>query len=297
MTGSIYIPNFCDSEETRGFKSYVDYLAGFVLSMFEWRMNFAPSYAPEWWLASRGHCGIFFNGGKPVIACGGYTGSPTAYGFGDKYIGSDFSGSTYAGEVGKDVVVLWNNRTLSPDTPIISSYARRFVESDKSVLNVLRGTRITNLVTAADNTDKTTLDGVVKAIKDGDTVVKIPPSYREIDALDNGSKRFDVIRLTDPKDTDKLQYLSRYRDDILASFLQEYGLDVDVINKGSQVTKDEIHSMSAAVSAVISQRLECRERDLDIVRGWGFEIEVKPGNMRRVIDESEVDSSDSSYDN
>ena len=99
--------------------------------------------------------------------------------------------------------MLWNNYTLSPDTQTVSAYAERYVESDKSILNVLRGTRITNLVTATDNTDSQTLNNVVNAIANGDTVVKIPPVYREIDALDNGTKRFDVMRLTDPKDTDK----------------------------------------------------------------------------------------------
>ena len=264
--------------ENRDFRSYANYLYGYILDMFKWQCDFAPPWAFERILTTHGHCGIFRNGknGKPVIAFGGYTGKPDIYGFGAQYIGTDFQGNSYIGNVGDDVVVLWNNYTLISDNAVVSAYAQRFVESDKSILNVLRGARITALVTASDNTDSRTLDNVVNAINNGDTVVKIPPIYREIDALDSGAKRFDVLRLTDPKDTDKLQYLCRYRDDLLAAFLNEYGIDVNVVNKGSQVSRDELHSMERAVGAVVEQRLNCRERDLDIVRDWGYDITVTP---------------------
>lgn len=294
------LPTLIDSPEKRDFKSYASYLYNFVLTMFKWHCDFAPPWAFERALTTHGHCGIFRDGkdGKPVIAAGGYSGKPTPYGFGENYIGTSFNGDNYTGKVGEDVIVLWNNYTLSSDRAVVSSYAQRFVESDKSVLNVLRGTRITNLVTAADNTDSATLENVTKAIKDGETVVKIPPVFREIDALDSGAKRFDVLRLTDPKDTDKLQYLSRYRDDLLAAFLNEYGIDVNVINKGSQVSRDELHSMESAVGATVEQRLECRKRDLDIVRSWGYNIEVMPNLGRTTRKEIEENATlDNSGDN
>ena len=272
--------DFITAPEKRAFKDYANYLFGFVVSMFKWRCDFAPDWIFERLLTTHGHCAVFHNNGSPVVAVGGYTGEPTAYGFGKEYIGTDYTGKSYRGIVGKEVVVLWNNYSLSSDVPTVTAYAQRYVESEKSVLNVLRGTRITNLVTADDTVDKNTLDSVAKAIENGDTVVKIPPAYREIDALDSGAKRFDVLRLTDPKDTDKLQYLSRFRDDLLAAFLNEYGLDVNVVNKGSQVSVDELHSMANATRAIVGQRLECRTRDLDAVRGWGFDIDVAPNYGR-----------------
>ena len=272
--------DFVTAPEKRAFKDYANYLFGFVVSMFKWRCDFAPDWIFERLLTTHGHCAVFYNNGNPVVAVGGYTGEPTAYGFGKEYIGTDYTGKSYRGIVGENAVVLWNNYALSSDVPTISAYAQRYVESEKSVLNVLRGTRITNLVTADDTVDKNTLDSVAKAIENGDTVVKIPPAFREIDALDSGAKRFDVLRLTDPKDTDKLQYLSRFRDDLLAAFLNEYGLDVNVVNKGSQVSVDELHSMANATRAIVGQRLECRARDLDIARGWGFDIDVAPNYGR-----------------
>lgn len=273
--------DFCEAVKTRTFKSYANYLAEYVLTMYKWDCDFAPEWVFEWLLTRRGTLGIFKRDGKPpIVASGAYRGAPTEYMIGGEYIGTTLNGETYKGEVGKDVVVLWNNHTLTPDTYTISAYAERLAELDKSILNVIRGSRITALVTATDNTDKVTLDNVVKGITDGEVCVKIPPAYREIDALDSGAKRFDVLRITDPKDSDKIQYLSRYRDDILSSFFNEYGLDVDMINKGSQITRDELHSMSDAVSAITLSRLECRKRDLDIVRSWGYDISVEPNTSR-----------------
>ena len=276
------IIEICGAETERSFRSYANYLYGYLASMFNWKCDFAPEWIFEYYLTTRGHAAIYYGTDvdKPTVICGGYTGTPTEYMVGSQYVGSTRNGKTYTGTVGENVAVIWNNLTLSSDIPVLSAYAKRFVESDKSILNVLRGARITALVTASDNTDKQTLDNVVKSIDNGDTVVKIPPLHSEIDALDTGAKRFDVLRITDPKDTDKLQYLTRYRDDLLAAFLNEYGIDVNVVNKGSQVTRDELHSMGAAVSAVIEQRKRCRERELDLVRSWGYEISVSVGAGR-----------------
>ena len=283
--------NIIDKIEVRSATSYANWLYTFIADMFKWELDFAPEWVFERMLTTRGHGGIFRDGrdGVPVVAAGGYTGAPTIYGFGRQYIGTDLAGNSYTGTVGDDVVVLWNNYSLSSDAPTISAYANRYVETEKSVLNVIRGTRITNLVTADDTIDKLTLDNVVNAINNGDTVVKIPPSYREIDALDSGTKRFDVMQLTDPKETDKLQYLSRFRDDLLAAFLNEYGVDVSVVNKGSQVSRDELHSMENATRAIIGQRLECRARDLDIVRSWGYNITVTP-NVGRSSADTDTDT-------
>lgn len=283
--------DFITTPEIRTFRDYANYLYGYVISMFKWECDFAPEWVFERMLTTHGHCGIFRDGkdGKPVVAFGGYTGAPTIYGLGEKYIGTDFAGNSYSGNVGENVIVLWNNYSLSSDAPTVTAYANRYIETEKSVLNVIRGTRITNLVTADDTVDKLTLDNVVSAINNGDTVVKIPPSYREIDALDSGAKRFDVMQLTDPKETDKLQYLSRFRDDLLAAFLNEYGVDVSVVNKGSQVSRDELHSMENATRAIIEQRLECRVRDLDIVRSWGYNITVTP-NVGRSSADTDTDT-------
>ena len=53
------------------------------------------------------------------------------------------------------------------------------------------------------------------------------------------------------------------------------------------MTKDELHSMEQAVSATVKQRFDCRARDLDVVRSWGFDIDVKPNIGRADIEQDE----------
>ena len=275
--------NICTTQKARTFADYCNYLYEYVARMFIWHCDFAPDYIFERYLIQSGQCAIYKpDNGAPIVIRGNYSGTATEYLPGSQYVGATLNGETYSGTVGKNIAVLWNNHTLTGDISTISAYASRFVESDKSILNVLRGARITALVTATDNTDKLTLDNVVKAINDGETVVKVPPAYREIDALDNGAKRFDILRLTDPKDTDKLQYLTRYRDDLLSAFLNEYGLSVECVNKMAQVSVSELHSMDSATAAIIDSRLECRSRQLDLVRSWGYDISVEKGGARGV---------------
>lgn len=273
--------NICTTPKARTFTDYCNYLYEYIARMFVWHCDFAPDYIFERYLIQHGQCAIYKpDSGAPIVIRGNYSGSSTEYLPGSQYVGATLDGKTYTGKIGENIAVLWNNHTLTGDISTISAYASRFVESDKSILNVLRGARITALVTATDNTDKLTLDNVVKAINDGETVVKVPPAYREIDALDNGAKRFDILRLTDPKDTDKLQYLTRYRDDLLSAFLNEYGLSVECVNKMAQVSVSELHSMDSATAAIIDSRLECRARQLDLVRSWGYDIRVEKGVAR-----------------
>ncbi len=275
--------SICETPKARTFADYCNYLYEYVARMFIWHCDFAPDYIFERYLIQSGQCAIYKpDNGAPIVIHGNYSGTSTEYLPGSQYVGTTLDGKTYTGNVGENIAVLWNNHTLTGDISTISAYASRFVESDKSILNVLRGARITALVTATDNTDKLTLDNVVKAINDGETVVKVPPAYREIDALDNGAKRFDILRLTDPKDTDKLQYLTRYRDDLLSAFLNEYGLSVECVNKMAQVSVSELHSMDNATAAIVESRLECRSRQLDIVRSWGYDISVEKGVARGV---------------
>lgn len=263
----------------RPFCSYANYLYNYIANMFEWQTNFAPEWAFERILTMYGHCGIFYNNGSPVIAWGGYTGAPTKYGFGENYIGTDYKGNSYEGKVNETVVVLWNNYSLMSDKFIVGNYAQKFVECDKSILNLIRGARLNKLVTASNDIDKYTLDNVVKSIERGDLIVKIPPSYREIDALDAGADVFKILDITDTENAAKLQYLDRYRDNLLSQFFNEYGIDVNVVEKSAQVSTDEIHSMDNAVGAIVSQRYKCRTQNLDIVRGWGIDIDVTVNPM------------------
>lgn len=258
----------------RTIADYENYLREFVLNMFEWRQDFAPTWIFEQYLTETGMLAIFKtpNGLMPVR--GGYSGDPTPYGLGYEFIGADLAGKEYKGKVGKDCIVAWNNSTRTSDTKTIHSYAVDLFECDKSQRNLIKGSRILNIIECRDNKDKMSLDKVDKALERGDTNVSVTPAIRNIDVFDVDGSMFDVKHVSDPADVDKLPYMSRQRDDILSRFFAEYGISVSVVNKAAQLTKDESQYMERAVRAIVDNRLKSRQMVLDWVHSQGYPLEI-----------------------
>lgn len=253
---------------------YENYLREFVLNMFEWRQDFAPEWIFEQYLTETGMMAIFKTPDGLMPVRGGYTGRPTPYGLGYEFIGADLAGNEYRGEVGKDCIVAWNNSTRTPDTRVIHSYAVDLFECDKSQRNLIKGSRILNIIECRDNKDKMSLDKVDKALEKGDTNVSVTPAIRNIDVFDVDGSMFDVKHVSDPADVDKLPYMSRQRDDILSRFFAEYGISVSVVNKAAQLTKDESRYMEHAVRAIVDNRLKSRQMVLDWVHEQGYALEI-----------------------
>ena len=82
------------------------------------------------------------------------------------------------------------------------------------------------------------------------------------------------MELTDVKDSEKIQYLSRIHDDIIGRFLAMYGIDTGNINKGSQVLRGELSRMEEAAAVPVYERLRCRKQVWDeINKTFGTDIQ------------------------
>lgn len=273
----------------RTIADYENYLREFVLNMFEWRQEFAPAWIFEQYLTETGMMAIFKTPDGLMPVRGGYSGDPTPYGLGYEFIGADLSGKEYKGKVGEDCIVAWNNTTRTPDTRVIHSYAVDLFECDKSQRNLIKGSRILNIIECRDNKDKLSLDKVDKALENGDTNVSVTPAIRNIDVFDVDGSMFDVKHVSDPADVDKLPYMSRQRDDILSRFFAEYGISVSVVNKAAQLTKDESRYMENAVRAIVGNRLKSRRMVLDWVHEQGYALEIASAYEKEDIQVEEPD--------
>lgn len=260
---------------TRTIEDYENYLLEYVHNMFTWEQDFAPPWIFEQYLNETGMMAIFKteNGLMPVR--GGYSGEPTPYGLGYEFIGADLAGKEYRGKVGIDCIVGWNNFTRTPDTRVIHAYAVDLYECDKSQRNIIKGSRILNIIECRDNKDKISLDKVDRALENGDTNVSVTPAVRNIDVFDTSNGIFKVNHVSDPGDVDKLPYMSRQRDDILSRFFAEYGISVSVVNKAAQLTRSESNYMESAVNAIVANRLKAREMVVDWVRAQGYNLNIK----------------------
>lgn len=171
-----------------------------------------------------GHVGIMKHEKYGIVAFpGSFAGDLDAYGRGTKYVGALLNGESMSGTkmpsgekmegtIGVDCVVIPNNYLYTGDFPMLWSFARRLTEVDTSLdLNVFFA-RLAPIIKVADNATKEAVDNVLNNILVGELKSIIS---NDMEADIEGFKSIDVLNITDVKDVDKLQYLSKYHDDLL----------------------------------------------------------------------------------
>lgn len=173
---------------------------------------------------TNGHVGIMRHEKYGVVCFpGSFAGELDAYGRGSEYVGSLLNGTPMSGKkaasgeklrgkIGVDCVVIPNNYIYTNDFPLLVSFAKRLAEVDISLdLNVFYA-RLAPLIKVADSKTKDAVDQVLNNILVGELKSIIAGDLeREMD----GFSSIDVMNITDIKDVDKLQYLSKYHDDLL----------------------------------------------------------------------------------
>lgn len=160
-----------------------------------------------------GHVGIMKHD-KHGIVCfpGTFAGELDAYGRGKEYVGALLNGEPMRGKIGEDCIVIPNNFIYTNDFPMFVSFARRLSEVDTSLdLNVFYA-RLAPLIKVADQQTKEAVDKILNNILVGE-LKSIMQNDFEADM--EGFKSIEVFNITDVKDVDKLQYLSKYHDDLL----------------------------------------------------------------------------------
>lgn len=171
-----------------------------------------------------GHVGIMQHE-KFGLVCfpGSFAGQLDAYGRGTEYVGALLngepmsgnklkSGETMRGTIGVDCVVIPNNFLYTDDFPLFYSFANRLTEVDISLdLNVFFA-RLAPLIKVADEATKQAVDNVLNNILVGE-MKSIVCNDMEMDI--EGFSSIETFNITDVKDVDKIQYLSKYHDDLL----------------------------------------------------------------------------------
>ena len=175
-----------------------------------------------------GHVGIMKHE-KYGLVCfpGSFAGELDAYGRGTEYVGALLNGQPMSGEksptgfnkgekirgkIGVDCVVIPNNYIYTNDFPLFVSFARRLTEVDTSLdLNVFYA-RLAPIIKVADDKTKQAVDNVLNNILVGELKSIISADIeKDIEGLES----IQIMNITDIKDVDKLQYLSKYHDDLL----------------------------------------------------------------------------------
>lgn len=189
------------------------------------------------------------------------------YGIGTKIIVTTFNGQNQiTGTIGVDCVLIWNNSEFVSDY-IINWFAKMFKEVDKSMESNVYNSRLHPIPIAKNSKIKSAIDNIFKTIKGDSGKSETYSVLSEQSFEDIISNKYispiDVINLTDVNNVDKIQYLSKFHDDLLRRFCTLYGHAMQTSGKMAQQTTEELQGYNSFSMIIPSNRMEERKKGID----------------------------------
>lgn len=172
-----------------------------------------------------------------------------------------------------DIVVCWNAPTRTPDFQLWKT-AGVLTEVDLSLLCNLIYSRLYPIGVAQDDKTKKTLEQLYANMKVGKFAsITSKNIFDSISGKDGTG--VDVLNLTDVTVSDKIQYLAKYRDDLMRWLWSMYGQNVQATSKLAQESVAESTS-GEGVSMILPHTMyherlrECEE--LNKKFGWNVTV-------------------------
>lgn len=172
------------------------------------------------------------------------------------------AGYEFEGVIGESVIIGYNNLARMPEL-LIDEFADLFNETDISIKSCLKKSKVNPIPIAANSKVKKALDDIMEKVDLGDTQTVAYEGAFE--AIANGVEPIAVINVTDPKQTDKLQYLSKFHDDLLRRVCTFYGHALSSGSKMAQVTSMELEGYATFAMVYPQILLEARQQWFDEV--------------------------------
>lgn len=141
--------------------------------------------------------------------------------------------------VGIDCALIWNNNTHTPEFDLYR-FANIFTETDIALKTVIRNCKKAPIPVAGNSKLKTAIDTAMNNAIEGLSDYTVMNDTSLVDEINGKSGDIPVMSLTDVKDADRLQYLSKFHDDLLRRLATLYGHDMQTSGKMAQQSVDEI---------------------------------------------------------
>lgn len=166
-------------------------------------------------------------------------GHPDANGLGEDAIVSTDSGFSilipkYKND--KNLQVFNLNRLYLPDISVWKT-AYFLTETEKSMRAVLRLARYSKIVECKDEKTREQLTAALRAADEGNIATFISPVVNTL--LGDDPEQVHDIALTDVRNNDMLQYLTKFKSDLMREFFNRYGMSTDGSEKMAQQTEAE----------------------------------------------------------
>lgn len=287
----------CKKEEK---EKYIKFFANFMYllnvltDMFEFE-NLPDTLNPTTFLLisiSNGNCG-FTKFEENIYPCIGSFGGDISKitGYGNKYVAVFLDGEEV--EENDEIIVLKNNNLMTNDVIDLYNFANDMTETDISINFNLLYTRLLPIFKVADNNQKVAIEKAFENVLNGKLTTFLS-DLKEID-LEGSYKSVEKFDLTQPQEVDKIQYLTKYYDDVMRRFFTRYGHSMAGTQKMAQQNNSEI-SMNDTISMIYpTEKLKCLKECFDEMnRKFGTNISVRFSECWRVrAEKTEEDTKES----
>ena len=222
-----------------------------------------------------------------VVSEVGFTDDPDVYGMGANCICTLDNGiitNFKDWRNNPDVVVIFNNSNYSPDMNI-GRFSDAFAELEVSLkLNVLFA-RMYPIPVASDNKTKTAIEESIKNAMDGKISSILSPDALSKYVEGATNTGIETVNLTDVEKSRYIQYLAKYRDDLMRWFYSLYGMNSQGSSKMAQQTVDEVNQDNNASMIIPHDMLRMRQNGVDELNkkfGWSAEVSFSECWMSRL---------------
>ena len=145
-----------------------------------------------------------------------------------------------------------------------SFYAGLKKETDKSIIAQLILSRLSKAIVADSDNKAKQIREAFEDIKEGNLLVLTTSLLENIETLD----------LTNSDDIEKMQYLSSFYQSVEKREANDYGVDLELIDKRAQVTSNEIKQYDDVTTLEYLIMFECRQRFVEEMKENGINIEI-----------------------
>lgn len=169
-------------------------------------------------------------------------------------------GVEFEGVIDETIVVGYNNKARLPELTM-GLYAEFFTEIDKSLKCALEKSRVLPIPVTSDSMIAKAIDNLLKDIDNANTHAIAYEGV--IDDVIEGKPPVTLLELTDPKYTERIQYLSKFYDDMLRRFWTVYGHPLSSGSKMAQVSTMELEGYQTYSRIMPTEMLQTREEWCD----------------------------------
>lgn len=267
-------------------------------SMFDYYSNEETSYDEffenlEEFLCKNGVCGIFEVDKKIICTSINFVGKLNEYGKPLDCIcitknGKEYSFSDWRNN--NDIIVAFNTKNHVSDKKAEVT-AELLTEIEVSMKSGTIGTRFNKIISVANQIEAEKVRKAIEMNQIG--LPQVVTSETDIKKVLKEQDSSTIYDLTSIKDSDKMQYLSKLKDDVLRQFYNIYGLNIQGSSKMAQQTVSEIENGAESSFIIpLSKYYERKKAIENINKKFNKNFEVKFSKVWEIAFESLIEKTE-----